>query len=80
MYSTNIKTLQQRREDNLNAANSTKLNELSKNFTPDEQRAIVKHISNDILVGELAYRLSLLEGVNDSIMSIASFLGEGIQY
>lgn len=80
MYSTSIKAIQQRREDNLNAANSTKLNELSKNLTPDEQRDIAKHISNDILVGELAYRLSLLEGVNDSIMSIASFLGEGIQY
>ena len=80
MYSTNIKTLQQRREDNLNAANSARLNELSENFTPDEQRAIVKHISNDILVGELAYRLSLLEGVNDGIMSIAGLLSEGIQY
>lgn len=80
MYSTNIKTLQQRREDNLNAVNSARLNELSKNFTPDEQHTIVKHISSDILVGELAYRLSLLEGVNDGISSLANFLSEGIQY
>lgn len=80
MNSTSIKALQQSRDDNLNAANSAKLTELSKNLTSDEQQAIVKHISSDILIGELAYRLSLLEGVNEGIMSIASFLGDGIQY
>lgn len=75
-----MQRLTERANECLNKADLKELDDRSKNYTPEQQAIVVKHIENDILISEIAYRLGILDSLNVNLLEIAKFLNKEIQY